>query len=83
MIIFKIFLQLSLLGKLRLLAVEHLEEKGVIVRDLDSFNFTWVVDFPLFEFDTEKGKISSVHHPFTRPINEDLDLIYTNPLKVS
>ena len=75
-------LQQSLLGKIRLLAADALEEAGKSVRDPDSFNFLWVIDFPLFEFDDQLGKIVSVHHPFTLPKEGEASLMYTEPLKV-
>ncbi|XP_071531137.1 aspartate--tRNA ligase, mitochondrial isoform X2 [Panulirus ornatus] len=73
---------LGLLGKLRLLAAKTLEEAGFSVRSPESFNFVWVVDFPLFEQDDETGRIVSVHHPFTLPKEEDTHYLYTDPLKV-
>ncbi|XP_068211162.1 aspartate--tRNA ligase, mitochondrial-like isoform X2 [Palaemon carinicauda] len=72
---------LSLLGKLRILAADVLEEAGRNVRNTSTFNFLWVVDFPLFEFDDQLGKIVSLHHPFTLPKEGDSHLLYTEPLK--
>ncbi len=48
----------------------------------DHFEFLWVVDFPLFELDPTTKQISSVHHPFTSPMTEDIPLLATEPLKV-
>uniref|UniRef100_A0A0N7ZCW7 Aminoacyl-transfer RNA synthetases class-II family profile domain-containing protein n=1 Tax=Scylla olivacea TaxID=85551 RepID=A0A0N7ZCW7_SCYOL len=73
---------LGLLGKLRLQAANILEKAGIPVRNPCSFNFLWVVDFPLFEHDPDSGKIMAVHHPFTLPREEDVDYLYTDPLKV-
>ncbi len=39
----------------------------------------WIVNFPLFERDLETGALTSKHHPFTHPVEEDLDLLETNP----
>ncbi|XP_066970296.1 aspartate--tRNA ligase, mitochondrial isoform X6 [Macrobrachium rosenbergii] len=72
---------LSLLGKLRLLAADIMEAAGKQVRSNGSFNFLWVVDFPLFEFDDKLGKIVSLHHPFTLPKEGDAHLLYTDPLQ--
>lgn len=74
--------QLPLLGKLRLLSANILEEAGVVVRDPSDFKFLWVVDFPLFEMDEDNGKLVSVHHPFTLPKDEDVHYLHTDPIKV-
>lgn len=39
----------------------------------------WVVDFPLLEWDEESGRFFAMHHPFTSPVREDMELFYTNP----
>ncbi len=52
--------------------------KGAVEED---FKFLWVVDFPLFELDAE-GNITSNHHPFTSPREEDIALLDREPLKV-
>ncbi|XP_075994349.1 aspartate--tRNA ligase, mitochondrial [Genypterus blacodes] len=72
-----------LLGKLRLRCAELLESRGVSVRDPSSFHFLWVVDFPLFlPKEGERHQLESAHHPFTAPLPEDSDLLYTEPHKV-
>uniref|UniRef100_UPI004055C699 aspartate--tRNA ligase n=1 Tax=Candidatus Electronema sp. TaxID=2698783 RepID=UPI004055C699 len=50
--------------------------------DSNVYNFLWVTDFPLVEFDAERKRYAAVHHPFTAPLDEDLALLETEPLKV-
>lgn len=45
----------------------------------EEFKFLWVVDFPLVEWDEDAGRYVALHHPFTRPKDEDLHLFDTNP----
>ena len=47
--------------------------------DPDQFNFLWVTDFPLFEFDKEENRYVAVHHPFTMPKDEDIDKLESDP----
>jgi len=65
------------LGALRLKLAEKLNliQEGV-------FKFLWVTDFPLLEWDEEGGRYCAKHHPFTAPMDEDLELIETDPGKV-
>lgn len=56
------------------------KELGLI--DEAKFNFLWVVDWPLFEFDEEANRYVSAHHPFTQPKEADLELLSTDPAKV-
>ena len=51
------------------------------LRDPNHFVFCWVTHFPLFEYDDAGENLNSVHHPFTSPSLEDLDLLDTNPEK--
>ena len=53
---------------------------GLINEEL--FNFLWVVDFPLLEYDEQEKRWTAVHHPFTSPHYEDLPLWATSPEKV-
>ncbi len=47
--------------------------------DDEQFNFLWVVDFPLFEYDEKEDRWSAMHHPFTSPREEDAELLKTDP----
>ncbi len=65
------------LGQLRL----HVAQKLDLIPE-GRFDFLWVVDFPLFEYDKEEGRYYSMHHPFTSPKEEDLALLESDPGKV-
>jgi len=67
----------KMLGQLRL----HLARKEGLLRP-DEYAFTWVVDFPLLEWDPEERRYVSMHHPFTSPIDQDLARLETDPGKV-
>ena len=62
------------LGKLRnhLAAILGLLDKNV-------YRFVWITDFPLFEWDEDDKRWAAVHHPFTAPVDEDLQHIEANP----
>ena len=63
------------LGALRL----ELAKQFDLIKDKNEFNFTWITEFPLFEYDEEEGRYHAAHHPFTSPMDEDLDMLETNP----
>ncbi|WP_206458070.1 aspartate--tRNA ligase [Anaerovorax sp. IOR16] len=46
------------------------------------YNFLWVVDFPMYEYNEELGRYQAMHHPFTAPKAEDIPLMDTDPSKV-
>ncbi|RDI44107.1 aspartate--tRNA ligase [Falsibacillus pallidus] len=62
------------LGALRLKLGKEL---GLI--DESKFNFLWVTDWPLLEYDEEAGRYFAAHHPFTMPVREDLGLLDSAP----
>lgn len=66
------------LGALRL----ELAKQFDLIKDKNEFNFTWITEFPLFEYNEEEGRYHAAHHPFTSPMDEDLDMIETNPGEV-
>ena len=51
--------------------------------DDNEFKFTWVTHFPMFEYDETEKRYQSLHHPFTAPLESDLDKLDTNPLEVN
>lgn len=65
------------LGALRL----HLAHKLKLIPE-GLWNFLWVTDFPLLEYDPEVGRYFAMHHPFTSPVEKDLQLLETEPGKV-
>ena len=65
------------LGALR---IEMAKRRGLI--DPNELAFTWVVDFPMFEYNEEEKRYVAMHHPFTAPRDEDLPLLLTDPGKV-
>jgi aspartyl-tRNA synthetase len=50
--------------------------------DPNRFEFVWIVDFPLFEWNEDEKRYDSVHHPFTAPVPEDLAKLDTDPSKI-
>ncbi|WP_288503203.1 aspartate--tRNA ligase [Cloacibacillus evryensis] len=66
----------EILGQIRL---ELGRERGLVE---ESFRFLWVTEFPLFEWDEETGRYTAVHHPFTAPMNEDMEYLLSEPGKV-
>ncbi|AMB94844.1 aspartate--tRNA ligase [Aerococcus sanguinicola] len=50
--------------------------------DKNQFNFLWVVNWPLLEYDEQEGRYNAMHHPFTMPNEEDLDKLSSQPEEV-
>ena len=66
----------AVLGVLR---CEIADKLGLL--DKDTYNFLWITEFPLFEYSDEEERYVAMHHPFTMPMEEDLDLVETDPGK--
>lgn len=64
----------NVLGALRLEIAKNL---GLLKKD--EFKFLWITEFPLLEYSEEEGRYMAMHHPFTMPMEEDLDKIDTDP----
>ncbi|MFW5649391.1 MAG: aspartate--tRNA ligase [Candidatus Alkaliphilus sp. MAG34] len=56
--------------------------KKLDLLDKDEFKLVWVTDFPLFEYDEEENRYVAKHHPFTSPMDEDIEIMESNPEKV-
>ena len=69
---------LQSLGALRL----ELAKQFDLIKDKNEFKFTWVTEFPLFEYNEEEERYTACHHPFTAPMDEDIDMIESDPGKV-
>ena len=69
---------LKSLGALRL----DLAKKTGMLDNVEKFRFAWVTEFPLLEYDEEQGRYVATHHPFTCPMEEDIELLETNPGEV-
>ncbi len=67
----------SVLGALRCELAKQLE-----LIDNDRFDFLWVTEFPLLEWSEDDNRFVAMHHPFTMPMEEDLELLDTDPGKV-
>lgn len=67
----------DVLGNLRL---ELARQQDLLKKD--DFKFLWVTEFPLLEYSEEEGRYMAMHHPFTMPMEEDLQYIDTDPGRV-
>jgi aspartyl-tRNA synthetase len=65
-------------GQLRLQAAQKYADRHKLL-DPKNFQFLWVVDFPMFEWDEEEQRWNAAHHPFTSVHDEDLDKLTSDP----
>ena len=72
----KDYVVFNTLGGIRLMIAD---KHGLV--DKKKFDILWITEFPMFEWSEEENRYMAVHHPFTAPMNEDLELCETNPSK--
>jgi aspartyl-tRNA synthetase len=65
-------------GQLRLFAAQKYNDRHKLI-DPRNFQFLWVVDFPMFEWDEDEQRWGAAHHPFTSVHDEDLDKLTADP----
>jgi aspartyl-tRNA synthetase len=67
-------------GQLRLYCAQKFNDRHKLL-DPKNFQFLWVVDFPMFEWDEEEQRWNAAHHPFTSVHDEDLDKLTADPAR--
>jgi aspartyl-tRNA synthetase len=67
-------------GQLRLYCAQKFQDRHKLL-DSRNFQFLWVVDFPMFEWDEEEQRWNAAHHPFTSVHDEDLDKLTSDPAR--
>src|SRR5690348_103347 len=67
-------------GQLRLFAAQKFNDRNQLL-DPKNFQFLWVVDFPMFEWDEEDNRWMAAHHPFTSVHDEDIDKLVSDPAR--
>ena len=67
----------DVLGNLRLKLAKQMD-----LLDKNVYNFLWVTEFPLLEFNEDLGRYQAMHHPFTMPMEEDLEFLESDPGRV-
>lgn len=72
----KFFVACESLGQVRLAVAKMLD-----LIDENMLAYLWVTEFPMFERDSDTGNLQAMHHPFTRPMEEDIALLETDPEK--
>ncbi len=65
-------------GQLRLFAAQKYNDRHKLL-DPKKFEFLWVMDFPMFEWDQEENRWNAAHHPFTSVHDDDLDKLTSDP----
>ncbi len=69
---------LKALGELRL----HMAKELDILKDNKQFRFVWITEFPLLSFNEEENRFQAEHHPFTMPMDEDIEFLESDPGRV-
>ncbi|KOF55924.1 aspartyl-tRNA synthetase [Clostridium sp. DMHC 10] len=69
---------LQALGALRL----HMCKELDLLKDNKEFRFVWVTEFPLLSYNEEEGRFQAEHHPFTMPMDEDIQYLESDPGRV-
>jgi len=69
-------------GALRLALAQKYAEKHGAFKNKKDFQFLWVTDFPMFEWDEQEKRWAAAHHPFTSPHEQDMDKLESNPAAV-
>ena len=72
----------AILGRVRLDCAKLLQARGKLDIPWDRFNFLWVIEFPLMIYDEDEGRYVSAHHPFTSPVEEDVQYLDSDPKRV-
>ena len=72
----------TILGRVRLDAAAILAKRKRLQIPSDRYDFLWVTEFPLVLFDPEEQRFVCAHHPFTSPVEEDIELLDSNPRSV-
>ena len=67
-------------NQMGMLRLEMGERLGL--RNPESYAPLWIIDFPLLQWDEDEKRYHAMHHPFTSPKSEDIDMLDTDPLKV-
>ena len=68
-------------GQLRLFAGQKYNDRHKLLDPKDDFQFLWVVDFPMFEWDEEENRWNAAHHPFTSVHDEDIEKLTADPAR--